>query len=87
MKKITTPLERASILFSSNSFQTHLQDKNYRKLIQTIAVAIQESNIEVIDLLISGLERDIKDGKKIDDMALFQMKHQMRIVKTLEHLI
>jgi hypothetical protein len=79
-----SPLEKARKLVTSYEFQTLLNGKNHDKLINLVAFFIQDSNIEIIDSIISGLERDLNNGKKIDTKALLELKMQMRIVKSFD---
>lgn len=79
-----SPLEKARKLVTSYEFQTLLNGKNHDKLVNLVAFFIQESNIEIIDSIISGLERDLNNGKKIDTKALLELKMQMRIVKSFD---
>jgi len=82
---IIDPLEKARKLVTSYEFQTLLNGKNHNKLINLVAFFIQDSNIEIIESIIAGLEKDLNSGKKIDQKALFHMKQQMMIVKIMEN--
>lgn len=80
-----SPLEKARKLVTSYEFQTLCNGKSHDKLVNLVAFFIQESNIEIIESIIAGLEKDLNNGKKIDLKALLHFKQQMMIVKTMEN--